>query len=59
MIFKAPEVIRNEYYSFSPDWWGLGCILYEMIEGKSPFRQRKEKVKREEIDRRVKDTQET
>ena len=30
----APEVIRNERYTWSPDWWGLGCILYEMIEGK-------------------------
>ena len=30
----APEVVKNEKYAFSPDWWGLGCILYEMIEGK-------------------------
>ena len=55
----APEVIKSEYYSFSPDWWGLGCIVYEMIEGQSPFRQRKEKVKREEVDRRIKETKET
>jgi len=26
--------VKNEKYTFSPDWWGLGCILYEMIEGK-------------------------
>lgn len=31
---SAPEVVKNERYSFSPDWWGLGCIIYEMIEGK-------------------------
>ena len=31
---SAPEVVKNEKYAFSPDWWGLGCILYEMIEGK-------------------------
>jgi len=30
----APEVVKNEKYTFGPDWWGLGCILYEMIEGK-------------------------
>jgi hypothetical protein len=30
-----------------------------MIEGRSPFRHRKEKVKREEIDKRVRDTKET
>lgn len=33
-MFSAPEVVKNEKYTFSPDWWGLGCILYEMIEGK-------------------------
>jgi len=38
---------------------GLGCLVYEMIEGRSPFRHRKEKVKREEIDKRVRDTKET
>lgn len=56
--YMAPEVVKNERYSFSPDWWGLGCIIYEMIEGKGPFRARKEKVKREEVDRRVKEDQE-
>lgn len=56
--YMAPEVIKGEYYSFSPDWWGLGCIVFEMIEGQSPFRYRKEKVKREEVDRRVKETNE-
>lgn len=29
-----------------------------MIEGQSPFRKRKEKIKREEIERRVKEEQE-
>ncbi|XP_074640267.1 G protein-coupled receptor kinase 5-like [Tubulanus polymorphus] len=57
--YMAPEVVRNEKYTFSPDWWGLGCIIYEMVEGKAPFRARKEKVKREEVDRRVKEDQET
>ncbi|XP_052770643.1 G protein-coupled receptor kinase 5-like isoform X2 [Mya arenaria] len=57
--YMAPEVVKNEKYTFSPDWWGLGCLIYEMIEGKAPFRARKEKVKREEVDRRVKEDQET
>ena len=30
----APEVIRNEKYTFSPDWWGMGCLIYEMLEGR-------------------------
>lgn len=50
----APEVIENEKYSYSPDWFSFGCLLYEMLEGQAPFRARKEKVKREEVDRRVK-----
>eukprot|EP00061_Rhincodon_typus_P014286 g41220.t1 len=55
----APEVVKNERYTFSPDWWGLGCLFYEMIEGQSPFQQRKKKIKREEVERRVREEQET
>ena len=54
----APEVIDNEKYTFSPDWFSLGCLIYEMIEGQNPFRARKEKVKREEVERRVKEERE-
>jgi len=53
--YMAPEIIDNEKYTFSPDWFSLGCLVYEMIEGRAPFRARKEKVKREEVDRRVKE----
>ncbi|XP_063629795.1 G protein-coupled receptor kinase 2 [Cydia splendana] len=56
--YMAPEVIDNERYTFSPDWFSFGCLLYEMLEGRAPFRARKEKVKREEVDRRVKHEQE-
>uniref|UniRef100_A0A2K6NFA6 G protein-coupled receptor kinase n=1 Tax=Rhinopithecus roxellana TaxID=61622 RepID=A0A2K6NFA6_RHIRO len=57
--YTAPEVVNNEKYTFSPDWWGLGCVIYEMIQGHSPFKKFKEKVKREEIDQRIKnDTEE-
>ncbi|XP_074847809.1 G protein-coupled receptor kinase 4 [Carettochelys insculpta] len=56
--YMAPEILKNENYTFSPDWWGLGCLIYEMIQGQSPFRKRKEKVKLNEIDRRVKEDQE-
>ncbi|KAB1282043.1 G protein-coupled receptor kinase 4 [Camelus dromedarius] len=57
--YMAPEVLNNENYTFSPDWWGLGCLIYEMIQGHSPFKKFKEKVKRAEVERRVKeDTEE-
>ncbi|XP_004086664.1 G protein-coupled receptor kinase 6 [Oryzias latipes] len=56
--YMAPEVVQNERYTFSPDWWALGCLLYEMIEGQSPFQQRRKKIKREEVERLVKEVEE-
>ncbi|XP_010778293.1 G protein-coupled receptor kinase 5 [Notothenia coriiceps] len=56
--YMAPEVVNNEKYAMSPDWWGLGCLIYEMTAGRSPFRARKERVKREEVERRVQEEEE-
>lgn len=56
--YMAPEIVKNERYSYGVDWFSLGCLIFEMIEGKAPFRQRKEKVKREEVERRVREDQE-
>ncbi|XP_035392074.1 G protein-coupled receptor kinase 5 isoform X3 [Electrophorus electricus] len=56
--YMAPEVINNERYGMSPDWWGLGCLVYEMTAGRSPFRARKERVKREEVEKRVQEEEE-
>ena len=33
----APEVLRGKPYSFSVDYWSLGCILYQMVYGQPPF----------------------
>ena len=35
--FMAPEVLRNQPYSCKVDYWALGCIIYELLTGKSPF----------------------
>lgn len=48
-------MIDNENYAFSPDWWGLGCLIYEMIQGHCPFRKFKEKIQREDLERRVRE----
>lgn len=52
-------MVKNERYTFSPDWWALGCLMYEMIEGQSPFQQRKKKIKREEVEQLVREVQES
>uniref|UniRef100_A0A4W4H9M3 G protein-coupled receptor kinase n=1 Tax=Electrophorus electricus TaxID=8005 RepID=A0A4W4H9M3_ELEEL len=51
--YMAPEVINDECYSNSPDWWGLGCLIYEMTTASPPFRDPNERVHRKELERRV------
>lgn len=51
--YMAPEVLkRGVSYSFTADWFSLGCMLYKLLRGHSPFRAHKTKDKRE-IDRRT------
>lgn len=35
--YLAPEIILNNGYSFSVDFWSLGIIFFEMLMGKDPF----------------------
>lgn len=35
--YWAPEVISKQHYSFSADYWSLGCCLHEMLAGICPF----------------------
>ncbi|XP_041666793.1 G protein-coupled receptor kinase 5-like isoform X2 [Cheilinus undulatus] len=51
--YMAPEVIRHEHYGLSVDWWGLGCLIYEMTAGQPPFRIRGEHPKTSEMERRI------
>lgn len=36
--YASPEVWRDEAYDVKSDIWSLGCVLYEMITLKPPFR---------------------
>ena len=36
--YIAPEVKNKEPYTYSPDFYSFGCVIYEMIEGKQYHR---------------------
>jgi serine/threonine protein kinase len=35
--YMAPEIIARQRHTFTVDYWALGCIVYEMLVGASPF----------------------
>lgn len=53
--YMAPEVLKQEYYRTSVDWWALGCSIYEMVAGRLPFKDFREKVQNAEVTRRTLD----
>lgn len=57
-MHTAPEVINDKFYGVSADWWGLGCLIYEMTAATLPFRDRNERLHRKELDKRVMETKE-
>ena len=38
--YLAPEVIEDREYDRAVDWWGVGCVTFEMITGRLPFDSR-------------------
>uniref|UniRef100_A0A4W5MIW4 G protein-coupled receptor kinase n=1 Tax=Hucho hucho TaxID=62062 RepID=A0A4W5MIW4_9TELE len=56
--YMAPEVIGHKYYGMSPDWWGLGCLVYEMTAGRSPFKGKGERLIGKEMERRIQEEEE-
>jgi NIMA (never in mitosis gene a)-related kinase 1/4/5 len=36
--YASPEVWKDEPYDEKSDIWSLGCVLYELITSKPPFR---------------------
>ncbi|XP_067219069.1 rhodopsin kinase grk7a [Chanodichthys erythropterus] len=54
--YMAPEILTDTPYRTSVDWWALGCSIYEMVAGYTPFKgpeAKKEKVEKEEVQRRI------
>ncbi|CAD7939130.1 unnamed protein product [Amoebophrya sp. A120] len=37
-LYMAPEVLANKGYNSGCDVWSLGCVLYELLTLKQPFR---------------------
>jgi len=35
--YMAPEIICGKPYTFSVDYWALGCMIYKLITNKYPF----------------------
>ena len=35
--YLAPEILSDDGYDKTIDWWSLGCVMYEMLVGKAPF----------------------
>ncbi|CED83789.1 kinase-like protein [Phaffia rhodozyma] len=35
--YMPPEVLRGKQYSYSVDYWSLGCILFEFLAAYPPF----------------------
>jgi len=46
--YMAPEVLQKGVaYDSSADWFSLGCVIFKLLRGHSPFRQQKSKDKYE------------
>ncbi|XP_062411648.1 rhodopsin kinase grk7a [Sardina pilchardus] len=54
--YMAPEILTDIPYRTSVDWWALGCSIYEMVAGYTPFKgpeADKKKLEKEEVQRRI------
>jgi len=48
--YVAPEILRNEGYDKTVDWWGLGCLVYEMLLGYPAFSSEGTKLEKDIVE---------
>ncbi|KAG8511417.1 Rhodopsin kinase, partial [Galemys pyrenaicus] len=52
--YMAPEILMEKAsYSYPVDWFAMGCSIYEMVAGRTPFKDYKEKVSKEDLKQRT------
>ncbi|KAM5315078.1 LOW QUALITY PROTEIN: rhodopsin kinase GRK7 [Glossophaga mutica] len=52
--YMSPEILmRKVSYSSPVDWFAMGCSIYEMVAGRTPFKNYKEKVSKEDLKQRT------
>jgi len=42
--YIAPELLNNQKYGKAVDWWSFGILLFEMMNGTTPFYDKNRKV---------------
>lgn len=52
-LYMSPESLKKSYYSSKADIYSLGIILYEMMQGKTPFESSNEKELLEKMNNEV------
>ena len=43
-LYMSPEVLQGSGYDWKSDVWSLGCVAYELICLKSPFKNEDQKM---------------
>lgn len=36
-LYMAPQVVQKNHYSYKADIWSIGVILFELLNGNTPF----------------------